>query len=337
MSFSLAEKYENYRKSQSIITLTLINNKYNWITAYCDLSYYFSIIIIKQLVMNKLQLTAIVSLGSILFAGAQEFRGRAVYESQITFSDDVKAETSKVGEKASEQVGGEMGDELGKLLEEAFAKGLQKTYTLNFDKTASLYEEEKKIVPETPGLQISIMVSDEGGIEYKNIKEKRMVTETTLFDKEFLITDSLTKYNWKLENETKKIGNYTCYKATAVIKPSIKENIEEPANENSKTIFLGDAKPKDLKITAWYTPEIPVGHGPGSYWGLPGLILEANDGTTTLLCSKIVLNPKEKVEIKAPKKGKKVTKAEFRKIEEEKAREFEEQNGDDGIMIKIGG
>ncbi len=267
------------------------------------------------------------SLFMILGADAQEFRGLAVYESQITFPDDVKAESSKVTDK--------VGDEIGKMVEEAFAKGLQKTYILNFDKTASLYEEEKKLSPQTSALQVSIVIADEAGIEYKNIKEKKMVTETTLFDKEFLITDSLTVFNWKLEKESKKIGSYTCYKATAILKPLVKEEKEEPANED-KTIFFGDARSRELKITAWYAPEIPVGHGPGSYWGLPGLILEANDGITTLLCSKLVLNPKEKTEIKAPKNGKKVTRAEFRKIEEEKAKEFEEQYEGDGMIIKIG-
>jgi GLPGLI family protein len=34
--------------------------------------------------------------------------------------------------------------------------------------------------------------------------------------------------------------------------------------------------------------------------GLPGLILEINDGKTVILCSKIVLKPKEKTVIKAP-------------------------------------
>jgi GLPGLI family protein len=50
-------------------------------------------------------------------------------------------------------------------------------------------------------------------------------------------------------------------------------------------------------------PEIPVSQGPEGYWGLPGLILEVNDGKTVLLCSKVVLNPKVKAEIKAPSKG----------------------------------
>ena len=122
-------------------------------------------------------------------------------------------------------------------------------------------------------------------------------------------------------------------KAVAVLK-SAEESEEEKAD---KTVFLGEAK--KAKIIAWYAPEIPVSHGPGAYWGLPGLILEVNDGVTTLLCSKIVLNSKDKTEIKAPKKGKKVSAAEYRKIEEEKAKEFEQQHEQDGnsIIINMGG
>ena len=51
------------------------------------------------------------------------------------------------------------------------------------------------------------------------------------------------------------------------------------------------------EIEAWYTPEVPVRHGPSEYWGLPGLILELSAGQTTMLCTKVVINPIEKIEI----------------------------------------
>ena len=87
------------------------------------------------------------------------------------------------------------------------------------------------------------------------------------------------------------------------------------------------SEPKEEIIEAWYTMEIPVSNGPREFWGLPGLILELHDGNTTLLCSKIVLNPKEKIEIKAPKNGKKVTQKEFDKIQEKKLKSMMDQNG----------
>ena len=82
--------------------------------------------------------------------------------------------------------------------------------------------------------------------------------------------------------------------------------------------------PKEVLVTAWFTPQIPVGHGPGEYTGLPGLILELNFYRTTLLCSKIVINPKEPETIVAPTKGKAVTREEYNKIVGEKMEEMRE-------------
>jgi GLPGLI family protein len=99
--------------------------------------------------------------------------------------------------------------------------------------------------------------------------------------------------------------------------------------------------PKETVITAWYTPEIPVNQGPENYWGLPGLILEVNDGKTVILCSKVVLNPKVKTEIKAATKGKVTTQKEFDETVIKKMEEFRDMNqgrGENGGMrIRIGG
>ncbi|MGK4566045.1 GLPGLI family protein [Flavobacterium sp. 3HN19-14] len=84
--------------------------------------------------------------------------------------------------------------------------------------------------------------------------------------------------------------------------------------------------PKETTVTAWYTPDIPVNQRPETYWGLPGLILEVNDGKTTILCSKIVLNSKEKAEIKAPKNGQVVSQKEYEKIVADKTAELKEMN-----------
>ena len=120
--------------------------------------------------------------------------------------------------------------------------------------------------------------------------------------------------NWgarmrSLGTETKKIGNYTCYKAAAMVPKSelnwfdfswsdLRQNSDETQKIEEPMIV----------IEAWYTPQIPVAQGPAEYWGLPGLILEVSAGNTTLLCSEIILNPKEKVTITAPDKGENITK-----------------------------
>ena len=78
--------------------------------------------------------------------------------------------------------------------------------------------------------------------------------------------------------------------------------------------------------------------------GLPGLILEVNDGKKTIVCTEIILNPSQKITIEEPKKGKVVSQKKFIKIEKQKSDElmekFKGRNGVDlgnGINIKIGG
>lgn len=68
--------------------------------------------------------------------------------------------------------------------------------------------------------------------------------------RKFLINDELN-YSWKITNETKKIKDYTCYKAT--------------------TTFRGN------NFEVWFTPDIPINAGPWKWYGLPGLIVEASD------------------------------------------------------------
>ncbi len=101
---------------------------------------------------------------------------------------------------------------------------------------------------------------------------------------------------------------------------------------------------EEQTVTAWYTPQIPLGNGPSRYGGLPGLILEISDGQETILCNRIILNPKKGVSIKEPREGKKVNQDEFDAIMEKKMLEmnerYENNNGsDDGerIEIRIGG
>ena len=149
------------------------------------------------------------------------------------------------------------------------------------------------------------------------------------------------------------IGGYNCFKATAVKavsqtdfknfklkkKDETKEGEAKKEENDKKTNFMDDLDiPKEITITAWYTPEIPVNQGPEGYWGLPGLILEVNDGKTTVLCSKVVLNAKDKVEIKAPTKGKEVSQKEYDKIVIEKLQEMSEMGGPGrgGMQIRIG-
>ena len=267
----------------------------------------------------------------------KDFQGMAVYES--------KTQTPKFeGMRGNRDITPEM----QKNMEERMKKMLEKTFILNFDKSASIYKEEEKL--EAPGQQggMRMMMNSMmggGGTFYKDVKSKVYMVDKEFMGKEFLVKDSLPKLNWKLEPETKQIGGYTCYKATAVREASKTDfrNFRPKNDDNKKTeVKKEDAQkettekktnfednfeiPKEITITAWYSPEIPINQGPESYWGLPGLILEINDGTTTILCSKIVLNAKEKVDIKAPTKGKEISQKDYDETVIKKMKEFREMN-----------
>lgn len=275
-------------------------------------------------IITKFTLVAILLITSI--AKAQNFQGQAFYESKTNVEGAFKLDSPS------------MTEEMKKRMLESMKKAFEKSYVLTFNKTESNYEEEQKLEAPTPGIGGGMMVKMENytdGKIYKNIKEKVTLSELDFLGKEFLVTDSLTTYKWNLESESKKIGDYTCYKATYVIPVSEKDkqdfaNFQKKQSE-SKTQFMMMDEPKDRLITVWYTPEIPISQGPAEYWGLPGLILEANFDKTVILCSKIILNPKEKVNIKKPKIGKKVTKEEYERLMEN---QFEQMKDGDGV-IKI--
>lgn len=249
---------------------------------------------------------------------AQDFTGQAIYETKMQIND---FQFTKQDMPEAVQV----------QLQEKMRKAFEKTYVLNFNKFESIYFQEEKLEAPSPGSGGIKMMSSTEGKQYKNVKEKIAVSEKDIFGKEFLVQDSLPKWEWKLESETKKIGNYMCYKAMAIISVSEEDLKAYEENKkfqaNNKTTFIQIQEPKEKIITAWYTPEIPVSQGPDEYWGLPGLILEVNDGKKMALCSKIILNPKEKSEIKRPKKGKKVNQKEFEEITKKQLESMKDANG----------
>ena len=288
--------------------------------------------------MNKSLFTIALVLFGILSVSAQkEFQGLAVYESKTSTSDMSKRMDANK----------EMTPELKKMIEERMKGMFEKTFVLNFDRSASIYKEEEKLdAPgQAGGMRMMSSMMGGGGTYYKNVKEKTYSVDKEFMGKEFLIKDVLPQLEWKLESETKQVGGYTCYKATAV-KPvngsdfrnmrakdeATKVDKKEEKKESSTNFMEGFEMPKEVIITAWYTPEIPVNQGPEGYWGLPGLILEVNDGKTIVLCSKVVMNAKEKAEIKAPKVGKEVTQKEYDEIVTAKMKEMQEMRGTNGGM-----
>ncbi|WBX76058.1 GLPGLI family protein [Tenacibaculum ovolyticum] len=246
-------------------------------------------------------------LGATIYA--QNFQGKATYK---TFR--------KVDFKMGEEKGGPKSD-MQKKIQEQLRKQFQQTYTLNFNKSKSTYTQNKKLsAPHTNSGRFKIMTMGSGAdVLYKNIATKKYVNKTEISGKRFLIKDELEDFGWKISGETKNIGNYTCYKATK-------------SKEEERTSFsMTDGKQEERKekviieTVAWYTPQVPISNGPEGYWGLPGLILEIQEGKQTIVCSEIVLNTSGKIQIKEPLKGKKVTQEKFDEIMSEHSKEMIER------------
>lgn len=230
---------------------------------------------------------------------AQEISGRAFYTSMYKFDEpDFDAE--------------QLQDPRTQALAEQLKQGFQDQYQLDFTQEESLFKKLPKLdKPDPKKGQISVSMSVVGDDEilYKNLSKNQIRNETELYGKKFLIQDKLESKDWKLSKESRTIGDYVCFKATYV--PTSDDS--EKADEKEKT-----------EVIAWYTPQIPIKNGPKEYDGLPGLILEVQEGNLKFLCTKIVLNPQEAVQIIEPSKGKKVSQKEFDSILDKKNEEMME-------------
>ncbi len=155
-----------------------------------------------------------------------------------------------------------------------------------------------------------IKVQGNNGITYKNLNEKTIIRSATTFNQDFLILDSIKSYDWKITRESKEILGYEVRKAEAVV--------------DSTT-----------NIVAWYAPKLTYKNGPDIYGGLPGLIMEIEinsdspeRGKRKITYKAISLNvATDKKGIERPKKGKKVTDAEFRTWTEEQREKMKEMYG----------
>ncbi|MFC4691034.1 GLPGLI family protein [Dokdonia genika] len=268
---------------------------------------------------------------------AQEITGVATYQSKRT------VDMSNFGRR-----GQQMSEAQKKQMMERMKRFLEKEYTLSFTKDESFYKEEAKL--ETPGQGGGGRGFGggftQGGI-YSNRASNDYARENDMMGKTFLVKDTLNNLNWELVKESKMIGQYPVFKAVAT--RSLETNLWSRMGRRARELqekndsikkaggTVAEEEPKTEEIVAWYTPMIPASHGPDEFGGLPGLILELSTSNTTILCTKVVLNPKEPVNIEAPVKGKEVSREEYTKILEEKGKEMAERFGRGGRRGQGGG
>ena len=117
---------------------------------------------------------------------------------------------------------------------------------------------------------------------YSDYETRKYIARKSVFEKTFLIEDSLRNASWKITNDFREIAGFNCRRATTIIMDSI-------------------------FVVAYYTDEIMISGGPESFNGLPGMImgLVINRLHTTWYATKIQENGVNAKDIAPPKSGKK--------------------------------
>ena len=245
---------------------------------------------------------------------SQDFQGQAFYKTQTSMDFG--------------SWGDRMSAEQKKAMKERMKPFLEPVYILTFDKTKSIYQQEETLdAPGSGGGRgWGKMWASAGGPVYKDIATQKSLQSTEFMGKKFLISNDQNKIKWVMEKEQKMIGNYLCFKATAqVSKPKTMTSVwrkAEKENDSIKDSANYEVQDEYSMVTAWYTPQIPVSHGPAEFGGLPGLILELTTDRTVMLCTRVVMNPEKRIQISEPTKGEFVSRSEFENIVEVKTKEM---------------
>ena len=145
---------------------------------------------------------------------------------------------------------------------------------------------------------------------YTDYDQGTRIEQRDFLGRKFLVSGEAPEPVWRLTDEQSEFLGYACRKA----------------------LTTRDS----LEVEAWFTPEIPVPAGPGQYGGLPGLILvlTQEDGQRSFVAKEVTLG--EVTGLEPPGEGKKVTRAEFDKIVDEKMKEMGAERGPGGgIRIRI--
>ncbi len=169
--------------------------------------------------------------------------------------------------------------------------GSQLRFELKFNKIQSVFKFIDGVDKEDFEYQVAKAAFGTNSDIYYDNRQHREISKTV----EGEIIEGLNAiYNWEISTESKKIGEYVCYKAVLNI-PYINRKGESKTSE----------------IIAWFAPSLPYSFGPKNYYGLSGLILELKDVRSTYIAFSIELLKEERL-IVFPK-GKTISKNDYEK------------------------
>jgi len=194
------------------------------------------------------------------------------------------------------------------------------------------------------GGRFSRMMGSADGDLYKSFVDGMLTQSIEIAGKNFLVTDTIRKQPWKITEETKVILGYTCHKATLKQKGifggygggnwggSTRNRGEgDRPNGEIATPDTTHRTPRELDVVAWFADKIVAPVGPDTYGQLPGAILEVNiDNAQTVITATEVKATFAAKDLKEPKKGKKLTREEFRNMINELRKNFSNAAPDAG-------
>ena len=209
-------------------------------------------------------------------------------------------------------------------------------FELLFGNNQSLWHISDEQIPEDDnggggGVQIRMIGGGVDDISFYDLGKGTSIEQRDMFEKKFVINDSIRKMNWKLTGESKTVLGHNCQKATAQrISIRMMMNMDNGKMERKEI--------QDTSVmTAWFTPDIPVAAGPAEFQGqLPGLILEMDISNGRQIYKAVEISPKADIAaIKEPRNGKKVTRDEFKKETQKMMDEMQKNNQGGGRVIRI--
>jgi GLPGLI family protein len=221
-------------------------------------------------------------------------------------------------------------------MENALPKTRTDNFELTFGNNQSLWKQAEKENDDEGnfgggGVQIRMIGAGADDILYNNFETGKRTEQRDMFDKKFIIDDSIRPLKWKMTGETKFILNHNSMKATAT----------QTSKRVQMNIDNGKMERKEIEdtsvIVAWFTNDIPVSAGPAEYQGqLPGLILEMDIANGRQTFKAIEISEKaDLASIKEPAGKKHYTREEYRAEVNKMMEEMQRNNGGGNRQIRI--
>ena len=177
---------------------------------------------------------------------------------------------------------------------------------------------------------------------YTDLSSQMQYESRPMFEKTFLVVDSLKPLKWKISEETKTIAKHLCKKATtSVAAQSIRIGGGGPRgmgrnNGDSSSRPAAAITPKETEVAVWYTEDIAPSVGPDNYSGLPGAILEVDmDNGANVTTATEVSTKYPKKELVQPTKGDKMNRAQFQDAMKKLMEDMQRGGGMGGMRIRV--